>query len=410
MAFWACRSCTAYCKGVTGRMKALEGKVTQLEEQGKTMKTEVTAVSSKVDRLETIVKRTEEKAAGASEATMDQVFQEMRERDQRKQNVILHGVTEHADSTATGKERQKWDANTCGAIFTALELTLSVDSIKFCRRAGGASEGPRPLILGFYTEQDRNLLLRSARRLADTEYSEVTVAQDLTKRQRKEEAELWATAEQRNENLSEEDRQKNLTWSVVGARGEKRLVLQPARQDGQRGYSGARGRGRGAYRGTRATAMAATALGVRGEESTLHQRGKATRGRPRGSDRGNTTPREVLWQPGTDSTGAKQRPTRGDRGGRQGGGDGGQHQEQGGRGREARGEKAPGQWSPRRQPSDMPACKALNILYTNAQSLVRKVDLLACEAADRQPDLILITESWCHPGISDAHLKKMVLN
>ena len=211
MAFWACRSCTAYCKGVTGRMKALEGKVTQLEEQGKTTRTEVTAVSSKVDRLETIVKRTEEKAAGASEATMDQVFQEMRERDQRKQNVILHGVTEHADSTATGKERQKWDANTCGAIFTALELTLSVDSIKFCRRAGGASEGPRPLILGFYTEQDRNLLLRSARRLADTEYSEVTVAQDLTKRQRKEEAELWATAEQRNENLSEEDRQKNLT-------------------------------------------------------------------------------------------------------------------------------------------------------------------------------------------------------
>jgi len=43
--------------------------------------------------------------------------------------------------------------------------------------------------------------------------------------QRKEEEELRGEAEMRNnEELTDEDRSKNLAWVVVGARGEKRLI------------------------------------------------------------------------------------------------------------------------------------------------------------------------------------------
>jgi hypothetical protein len=35
---------------------------------------------------------------------------------------------------------------------------------------------------------------------------------------------------------------------------------------------------------------------------------------------------------------------------------------------------------------------------------VRKTDELACVASTLQPDLILVTESWCNSDISDAHL------
>jgi len=35
---------------------------------------------------------------------------------------------------------------------------------------------------------------------------------------------------------------------------------------------------------------------------------------------------------------------------------------------------------------------------------VNKINELACVASDTKPDLILLTESWCHSGISDAFL------
>jgi hypothetical protein len=38
----------------------------------------------------------------------------------------------------------------------------------------------------------------------------------------------------------------------------------------------------------------------------------------------------------------------------------------------------------------------LKVLYTNAQSIVGKVDELSSVASEMQPDLILVTESWCN--------------
>jgi hypothetical protein len=48
--------------------------------------------------------------------------------------------------------------------------------------------------------------------------------------------------------------------------------------------------------------------------------------------------------------------------------------------------------------------KALNILYLNAQSIVKKVGELRCVADMLKPDIILVTESWCIGNISDAYL------
>ena len=49
--------------------------------------------------------------------------------------------------------------------------------------------------------------------------------------------------------------------------------------------------------------------------------------------------------------------------------------------------------------------EAVKIYYCNAQSLVKKIDQLNCVAAELEPDIILITETWCHENISDAFLK-----
>ena len=44
------------------------------------------------------------------------------------------------------------------------------------------------------------------------------------------------------------------------------------------------------------------------------------------------------------------------------------------------------------------------ILYLNAQSIVGKIDELVCMANDTEPDVILITESWCNVDTNDAFL------
>ena len=46
----------------------------------------------------------------------------------------------------------------------------------------------------------------------------------------------------------------------------------------------------------------------------------------------------------------------------------------------------------------------LSILYTNAQSIVGKIDELSCTSSELKPDLILLTETWCNDSVSDAFL------
>ena len=52
----------------------------------------------------------------------------------------------------------------------------------------------------------------------------------------------------------------------------------------------------------------------------------------------------------------------------------------------------------------VPAPKTLKIFYTNAQSIVNKINELSAYLVGEEPDLILITETWCNPSISDAAL------
>ena len=46
----------------------------------------------------------------------------------------------------------------------------------------------------------------------------------------------------------------------------------------------------------------------------------------------------------------------------------------------------------------------MNILYLNAQSIVKKVDELGCVSELLKPDLILVTKSWCNEDRTNAYL------
>ena len=48
--------------------------------------------------------------------------------------------------------------------------------------------------------------------------------------------------------------------------------------------------------------------------------------------------------------------------------------------------------------------KTLEVLYLNAQSLVTKVNELHCTVSDLEPDVVLVTETWCKSEINNAYL------
>jgi hypothetical protein len=49
----------------------------------------------------------------------------------------------------------------CKNLFTALKLDVKTEGVKFCRRVGEPGGPPRPMIVGFHEERDRNAVLRS---------------------------------------------------------------------------------------------------------------------------------------------------------------------------------------------------------------------------------------------------------
>jgi len=47
----------------------------------------------------------------------------------------------------------------------------------------------------------------------------------------------------------------------------------------------------------------------------------------------------------------------------------------------------------------------LKILYSNVQSVCNKIDKLKCTVDEQDPDVIILTETWCNPNITQPFLE-----
>ena len=142
-------------------------------------------------------------------------------------------------------------------------------------------------------------ILERSRYLRNTRYEAVSVVPDLTQSQRRGEQRLRAEADRRNQELTNEDRERNLRWIVVGGRGEKRLIKGTEREDqnndregtGSRGgWEQVRGRGgsnRGPVRGINSGPARGSNSGpARGRMTESGSRLSVGNGEPRYSNNG----------------------------------------------------------------------------------------------------------------------------
>lgn len=254
-------------------MRTNEDKIEQIESREK-------QADIRLSKLEEDMKKAQKATSEAQKDTLKVVFEEVRERDERRFNVIFHNIGESIGDTL--EEEKDWDANSFDNVMDVMHTNLTFkESATYSRRLGARRPGqarPRPLLVVLKSEQDRTAILANSHQLALSRLNEVSVVPDLTKQQREADEDLRREAARRNrEELSEEDKAKNMRWVTVGRKGMRKIIKKEWRERGNHGHP----------TGSRPTQMnrkRAAEVEVEKDGTNKKQRNQASRGADPGEE------------------------------------------------------------------------------------------------------------------------------
>ena len=244
-AYWACRACMNFNNKWNKQMREVNKRQEETEAQVANNTDKIEEVRMVTEELRRELKEQAKKTEGIQERMQSVIDEELREREARRLNLVIHGLPEPEENIKEPRARMEQDKLECEKLFIAMKARTRYQSVRFCRRIGERGGDPRPLVFGVYSEEEKRHLLEKAKELLYTRYEHISIVPDMTKSQRSGEQKLRHEANQRNSQLSEEDRSKNLKWLVVGKRGEKRLIKgveregQWGRQERERGVEAA---------------------------------------------------------------------------------------------------------------------------------------------------------------------------
>ena len=233
---WTCKPCFGVSSKIKKEVQVLALKQEQCRKDIESNKEEIIKVKARMDQVE---KKVEEISKDEIvKASTDLVFKELRERENRKHNLVIHKIPELVGNNVTNKDRKEHDVEKVTEIFNYLNCNVHRDDIRFIYRPGDkiVPEWPRPVILSLKDPGARQYILTNTYKLANSDLSSVSIVPDLTLQQRNEEEELRKEAVKLNGELSREEAE-NWEWSLVGLRGQKRLVKR--RKLDRRGRGGA---------------------------------------------------------------------------------------------------------------------------------------------------------------------------
>ena len=149
----------------------LRARVKEVEAVAARNTNEITRVDNNVEKLRRELEIEKGKNKEAAERMDDRYItrEELRERENKKTNVILHRVIEPGVEIRTPEERTTKDLEECGKIFKELDMEReAAEDINVCRRIGERGEEPRPMVVVLRTEEAKRKLLDRAKKLRNT--------------------------------------------------------------------------------------------------------------------------------------------------------------------------------------------------------------------------------------------------
>ena len=148
--FWQCKACQCYAKKFNKRMLNIEQRMQELETNKiPAIETDVVTVKSDIKDLKTttekLSKQSKEQEGAIQSNVTVAVLEEMKERESRSCNIIIHNLEEpSADITEDG-ERVSEDVNNVQQLLDKIEADVSVNgSSRFIKRLGARDEEGKP--------------------------------------------------------------------------------------------------------------------------------------------------------------------------------------------------------------------------------------------------------------------------
>ena len=239
---WQCNTCKVGMGDLGLRWEQTGKIVAENSARIDKIETSVERLEARGDKLENELKKTKEELNElkksmvlVKEDAMKMSLAEMSERENNQNNVVIHMVQESTSNEPN--ERRYHDQERFQIILRELGLlrvmnTESNGGIKFIRIIGQRKEQEtRPMKVGFMFHSQKEQLMESARylnRIPDLQH--ISIGNDLTEIQRKEETTLWRKAGDQNLAPTNEMQEKGLVMKVVGPRGQRRTVMAPLRR------------------------------------------------------------------------------------------------------------------------------------------------------------------------------------
>ena len=234
-----CNICQRVVSKLKNTIKEMNEKVEMLTDRVMVLEMEKETLAQKVENMELKTSKVKEGLEGvekevvsgmekAKEEVKKDMGREMKEREERSQNVVFYGLEESDGGEVEARRREEREKVEDVVRKIGVELKGEVE-VKF--RAGKKKEGegekPRPLIVRISDDETRERIFKDSRNLARVPaFRSVFVAQDLTWAQReearKEEKELREVAGKKTEEAKKEG--KKGKYLVVGQRGRRRVV------------------------------------------------------------------------------------------------------------------------------------------------------------------------------------------
>ncbi len=217
---WSCDGCMAgykelgnACAGNSTQLKELKEIVQGLVLVGSANKDAIALTNTRVAELNAKIVEMKDSSNDIVEDVVDQVSRECDEREEKKSNLILYGIAE-ADANLLPLDRKSYDENKIKAIFTDIDFecddykSVVFKTIRLGMKGKVKRNGielPRPVQVGFRKISARDYVLDSAKKLSNSiNYKHISIARDLTQKQRATEKVAFDKAKELNSKMDSE--------------------------------------------------------------------------------------------------------------------------------------------------------------------------------------------------------------
>ena len=219
-------------KELKEEVERLEQRIVAMEKERDQVTRRVSEVEVRTEKVKTDLEGMEKEVTNGMEKAKEEVKKEvrteMKDQEERSENVVIYGLAESGDNTERGKEAEEKKVKDM-AKEVGVDLSQGEFEVRFRAGKKREEEGakPRPLIVKISSGEKRERIRRNARLLSRSEeWKSVFISEDLTWQQReearKQEKECREEADKKTEAAKNEGKQGK--FRVVGPRGRRRVV------------------------------------------------------------------------------------------------------------------------------------------------------------------------------------------